>query len=90
MPHIRIPYSLRRYTNTEHIFSSDGKTIHELLDAFGRSFPGLTPVVFSSEGQLHDFIRIYVNGEEVRLPHDLNRKLDADANITLITGIAGG
>ncbi len=90
MPAIRIPYAFRRFTDNHPVFNSEEETISEILNDFISSYPLMQSVLFTTEGNLNEFVKLYVDGKPIEQKSDFHSVIIPEANITIITGIAGG
>jgi sulfur-carrier protein len=84
---VRIPSPLRSYTNQVATVSADGATVREILDDLDRQFPGLRFRVVDEQGNLRQHMRVFVNEDIVR---DLDLRLAATDDVTLMQGLSGG
>ncbi|MBI3975571.1 MAG: MoaD/ThiS family protein [Armatimonadetes bacterium] len=87
---VRIPTPLRQYADGARTDSVGGRTLGEALEELTRHWPGLRPRVFDGSGQVHPFVNLFVDGEDVRLGRGLLTPLRADSEIAMIPAMAGG
>jgi sulfur-carrier protein len=87
---VRIPTVLRTHTGGEPSVSVEGATIGEVFEALGVRYPGLRGHVLSDDGQLHKFVNVYVNDEDVRYLDQLDTKLSDGDEVTILPAVAGG
>jgi sulfur-carrier protein len=69
---------------------ADGITVHGLLDAVCERFPALKPLVWTPDGQLGDYIKVFVNGREIRHLQLLETPVPAGAEVDIFPPVAGG
>ncbi len=65
-------------------------TVRELLAAAERRFPALTPLLWQSDGSLSDYIKVFVDGREVRHLQGLATPIPPGAPIDIFPPAAGG
>jgi len=65
-------------------------SVRRLLDALTDRFPELGPLVWSGEGELRDFLKLFVNGRDVRHLQMLDTPVPADAIVDVFPPVAGG
>ena len=87
---VKIPTILRTYTGGEKSVEGKGDTLSELIDNLDGNFAGLKGRLITDEGNLHRFVNVYVNDEDVRFTGSLETPLkDGDA-VTVLPAVAGG
>lgn len=88
---VKIPTPLRRVTKGLDSVSLEGANLQELLSQLEKRFPGVRErIVDPSSGQLHRFVNIYVNGEDVRFLQGLQTSLKEGDEISIVPAVAGG
>lgn len=90
MATVRIPTPLRQYTAGSKAVPVDGKTLAEALEHLAGQWPGLRARLLDGSGQMHPFVNVFVDGEDVRLGLGLATPLREDAEIDVIPAMAGG
>ncbi len=87
---VRIPTPLRRVTNGVDKVAVEGKTLNEIIKSLNSQFPGIRERLCDEQGQLRNFVNIYVNGEDVRFLQGLNTSTKAGDDISIVPAVAGG
>ena len=87
---VRVPTVLRKHTGGEKKVDGDGATLRELVDDLDRSNPGLRPALVGEDGQLHRFINVYVNDEDVRFLGGIETPLEDGDTVSILPAVAGG
>jgi molybdopterin synthase sulfur carrier subunit len=90
MATVRIPTPMRPYTNGERITSVSASTLAGAIEELRGRYPGLANRLVDASGQLHDFVNVFVNDQDVRLLEGLATPLDDRAEISIIPAMAGG
>ena len=67
-----------------------GATVGEVVDDLVRQFPGLAGQVVTEDGNLHKFVNLYVNDDDVRYLDKLDTKLNDGDTISILPAVAGG
>jgi len=81
--------NLRRYTDFEGEVEVSATSVLEALNALIQRHPDLQPVIFEDGGNVRSVHRLYLNGDV--LENDaVERPLDADDELGILTAIAGG
>ncbi len=87
---VRIPTPLRRVTNGVDKVAVDGKTLSEIIASLNSQFPGIRERLCDEQGQLRNFVNIYVDGEDVRFLQGLDTSVKAGADVSIVPAVAGG
>lgn len=90
MATVRIPTPMRRYTNGERIVTVAAGTLAAAIQELDGRYPGLGERLIDSGGQIHDFVNVFVNDEDVRLLQGLATPLDDRTEVAIIPAMAGG
>lgn len=87
---LRIPTLLRRHVDNQSTITAEGSTLKEVLDDVGTKYPSFTSQLVSENGELHKFLNIYVNDDDVRFTGKLDTQLKDGDSITVLPAVAGG
>jgi len=90
MTKVRIPPTLRAETGGAREVEAAGGTVGEVLDALATQYPGLRGQLYDGDGEVAQFVNVYVGGEDVRTLDGLDTPVDADATVILLPAMAGG
>ena len=86
---IDIPTYLRAFTADKEAVEVNGSTVGEGLRHLIHQYPDMEKVVLTSEGRLHSYVGVFVNGEDI-YPEDLAKPIKEDDKLTLLYLIGGG
>ncbi len=67
-----------------------GSTAGDLLRHAAHVFPALGPLIWEGNGQLADFIKVFVDGREIRNLQGLDTPVPAEATVDVFPPSAGG
>ncbi len=87
---VRIPTVLRKHTDGEATIQATGTTISELIDDIASRYPEFRSKVVAADGQLHRFINVYANDEDVRYLDGLDTKVSDGDVVAILPAVAGG
>ena len=88
---IRIPTPLRRATNGQETADVDGGSLQDALTQLETQFPGVKErIIDDASGELHRFVNIYINNEDVRFLQGLETILNDGDEISIVPAVAGG
>jgi len=87
---IRLPTVLRPYAGGKSTVSVDGSTIGEVLTNLVDANPGMKGQVLTDEGDLHRFVNVYLNDDDVRYLDKLATSVSNGDTISILPAVAGG
>lgn len=90
MATINIPSPFRKFTAQEADFKSKETTVKGLLDDLTKTYPILKKTIYSPEGELLQFIRIYRGETDIENLDGLDTEVSESSELTIIPAIAGG
>jgi len=89
MPKIRIPPPYRGPTQGLAEIAVDGSTVRQCIAVIDASHPGFAAQVFDSDGLVHGFVTLFVNGEEIARDAVDSAVAPGDV-VEILAAIAGG
>jgi molybdopterin synthase sulfur carrier subunit len=89
MTTVRIPPTLRDETGGEAMLQARGETVREVLEDVAGRFPALRERIYS-DGNLAQFVNVYLEGEDVRTRDGLDTAVENGATVILLPAMAGG
>jgi molybdopterin synthase sulfur carrier subunit len=69
---------------------AEGANVEVLLRAAGERFPKLVELTWNDDGTLRDFLKVFVDGREIRNLQMLATPVPADAVVDIFPPVAGG
>jgi molybdopterin synthase sulfur carrier subunit len=90
MAKVIIPTLLRKLTDNASTVEIEAETVKEVIERLDEKYPGFQARVCDCEGQLHRFINIYVDGEDVRFLEGTATRIPKGAEVSIVPAIAGG
>jgi molybdopterin converting factor small subunit len=90
MSNVRIPPVLRGSAGNQKQIEAQGETVGAVLNAVVEQYPGLREQLLTSSGELHRFVNVYVNDQDVRYLQELDTPVDPRDTIVLLPAMAGG
>jgi len=90
MSTVRLPAVLRAQANGERAIEVDGSTIGDAVQSLVGRHPALAGQLLTPEGDLHRFVNVYLNGQDVRYLAGLKTPVGERDEIRLLPAIAGG
>jgi MoaD family protein len=90
MPTVRIPASLRSYTQNLEEVQSPGSTVGEVIQNLESKYPGLRDRILDGEGALRRYVNLFHNQEDIRFLQQLGTVVQDGDRISVVPAIAGG
>ncbi len=87
---VRVPTVLRKHTGGSKAVQSSGSTVAEVVDALDAAHPGLRDAILADGGEIHRFINIYLNDEDIRFTGALQTPVSDGDVISILPAVAGG
>ncbi|MFQ5745512.1 MAG: molybdopterin-synthase adenylyltransferase MoeB [Acidobacteriota bacterium] len=88
--HVRIPTPLRGCTEENAVVEASGANVGAVLEAAFVRYPALRERVLDGEGHVHQFVNLFVNGDDVRFDGGLGALVSDGDELTIVPAIAGG
>jgi molybdopterin synthase sulfur carrier subunit len=86
---VRIPPTLRVEAGGEREVEASGASVRELLEDLTSRFPALRDRIWE-DGQVADFVNVYLNGEDIRTLDGVDTPVHDNATVILLPAMAGG
>ncbi len=90
MSTVRIPPVLRASAGDQKQLSVEGATVGAVLEALVAMHPALRGQLLSADGELHRFVNVYLNDQDVRYLDALATPVTERDTITILPAMAGG
>ena len=87
---VRIPTVFRKYTNQQSTVELEPGTIADLVESLEGRFPGMKGQLLTEDGDLHRFVNVYLNDEDVRYLDKLDTKASEGDVVSVLPSVAGG
>jgi molybdopterin synthase sulfur carrier subunit len=87
---VRLPTVLRSHAGGSATVSSEGETIGAIFSDLVARYPGLAGQVITTDGELHKFVNVYLNDDDIRYLSKLDTKVADGDTISILPAVAGG
>jgi sulfur-carrier protein len=87
---VHLPTLLRPQAGGAATLSADGSTVGEVFQALIAEHPGLATNLIDDDGQLHKFVNVYRNDDDIRYLDQLDTKVADGDVISILPAVAGG
>ncbi len=87
---LRVPTPLRPYAGGQSQVVVAGDTVGDALASLTGQYTALQPHLFTPDGQLRQYVNLFLNDEDIRDLQGLATPLTASDRLMLVPSIAGG
>ena len=87
---VRVPSMLRAATAGEKVVRAEGGNVRQVLEDLTRRYPGFGQGLFGPDGQLREFVNVYVNDEDIRYLGKLEAPVRSGDTVSILPAVAGG
>ncbi|PZC40478.1 MAG: molybdopterin synthase sulfur carrier subunit [Chloroflexi bacterium] len=81
---------IQKITNNQKEFVSEGSNIKDLIQNIEKEFPGFKNHILTDSNEVHQFLNIYVNDEDIRFLSNLETAIKDGDVISFLPALAGG
>ena len=89
MPLVKIPAAYRGPTLGADRVEVEGATVRECIDAVATRFEGFGEQVFDAGGDVHRFVKLFVNGDEIDRAA-VDGPVHEGDEVEILASVAGG
>ena len=72
------------------LFDKNRKTLQEIIDFLEQNFPTIKSRICNEDGEIRNFVNIYVNDEDVRFLNGISSEIKDGDEISIVPAVAGG
>jgi molybdopterin synthase sulfur carrier subunit len=87
---VRLPTVLRRHANGESLVQAEGENVREVIANLIDTFPEMGGQVLAEDGELHRFVNVYLNDDDIRYLERLSTKVADGDTVSILPAVAGG
>ena len=81
---------IQKTVGGQRALTAEGGTVAELIDDIERRYPGFRSQLVDEGGQLHRFVNVYLNDEDVRFLQGAETALSEGDEVSILPALAGG
>ncbi len=90
MAQFRIPGPLRRLSDGQITVAVEADDLASAIAALDARYPGFRDRLLDENGELRQFVNVYLNDEDVRLGAGLGARVGEQDEISIVPAVAGG
>jgi MoaD family protein len=88
---VKVPTLLRKLVGEQAVVEANGGgTLREVLETIEARYPGFKERILTGGGELHRFVNVYVNEEDVRYLGALDAEVREGDTVSILPAVAGG
>jgi molybdopterin synthase sulfur carrier subunit len=87
---VHVTSVIQKAVDGQRQFAADGSTVGEMLQNIESRYPGFRDQVMDQQGQLHRFVNIYLNDEDIRYLNGAETALSDGDQVSILPALAGG
>jgi sulfur-carrier protein len=87
---VRIPTVFRKFTDQRSVVEVAPGTVADLIDQLESQHEGIKEQLLAGDRELHRFVNVYLNDEDVRYMDGLDTKVSEGDTVSLLPSVAGG
>jgi molybdopterin synthase sulfur carrier subunit len=89
-----IPSPLRNLTNEERKVNieldDESSSVQNVILALNNLYPGILNKVLDNDNQLHKYVNIFIDGEDIRYLDGINTQVNDNDELSIVPAVAGG
>ena len=86
---VKLAANLQKLVGGQKSVSASGSTVGEVIDDLESRHPGIKETIMA-DGQIHRFVNIYLNDEDIRFLEQLDTRLSEGDTLSVLPALAGG
>ena len=87
---VRLPNLLRTHAGGQATVQAEGATVGEILEELVVRYPGMAGQLLTGDGEMHRFVNVYLNDDDIRYLDKLDTKVSPGDSISILPAVAGG
>ncbi|MSO17792.1 MAG: molybdopterin synthase sulfur carrier subunit [Actinobacteria bacterium] len=87
---VKIPTVMRASADGQASVDGNGLTVREIFSDLVNRYPGLKANLLDQEGNLHKFVNVYRDDDDIRYLEGLDTSVSEGAVVSILPAVAGG
>ncbi|MYA18936.1 MAG: MoaD/ThiS family protein [Chloroflexi bacterium] len=87
---VNVTSVIQKTVGGQRELTAEGGTVAELIEDIDRRYPGFREQLVDEGGELHRFVNVYLNDEDVRFLDGARTALSEGDEISILPALAGG
>lgn len=89
MPTVKVPPPYQGPTQGRAEIEVEGGTVRACIEAVGKAHPGFSEQIFDARGDVHRFVTLFINGDEIPRS-EVDHPVSESDEVEILAAIAGG
>ena len=87
---VKMAAVIQKLTDNQKEFTADGNDIYNLILNIEKRYPGFQAQILTDSEEVHQFLNIYVNDEDIRFLAGLQTTINSGDTVSFLPALAGG
>jgi len=87
---VQVTSVIQKVVNGQSEFEIEGSVISELIENIEGKYPGFLQQIADESGELHRFVNVYVNDEDIRFIDGKDTLLNPGDIVAFLPALSGG
>tara|TARA_B100001142_G_scaffold329307_1_gene392155 strand:- start:8764 stop:9042 length:279 start_codon:yes stop_codon:yes gene_type:complete len=87
---VKMAAVIQKLTDNQKEFTADGNDIYNLILNIEKKYPGFQSQILTDTEEVHQFLNIYVNDEDIRFLAGLKTTIGEGDIVSFLPALAGG
>lgn len=87
---VHVTSVIQKAVDGQRQLAVDGATVAEVIQNLESRYPGFRDQIMDRQGQLHRFVNIYLNDEDIRYLKGADTELTDGDQVSILPALAGG
>ena len=87
---VMIPTALRQFADGKDTCEFAGDNVGQILKQLGDGFPELKRHLFADDGELRNFVNVFINEENIRDQQNQDTAVKDGDELEIVPAVAGG
>lgn len=87
---VLIPSALRQFADGNDTLEMEGRNVRDVLQSLADGFPQLKVHLFSEDGELRNFVNVFLNDENIRDMQRQDTPVQDGDEVVIVPAVAGG
>lgn len=87
---VQVTSVIQKAVGGQREFAAEGGTVAELIENIDGQYPGFRGQIADDNGELHRFVNIYLNDEDIRFLGGKDTAIDEGDTVSFLPALAGG
>jgi MoaD family protein len=87
---VHVTSVIQKLVGGQRALMAEGETVAELINDIESRYPGFRAQIVNADGDLHRFVNIYLNDEDIRYLEGARTRLSEGDSVSILPALAGG